>query len=361
MPGIGLMMIVKNEAHVIERCLRSVRPFIDWWVIADTGSTDGTQDLVRACLAGVPGEVVERPWVNFGHNRQEVLDLARASSNAGDDDYVLWIDADEQLVDVPDALPELGHDGYFLSVTYGTTTYARLALVRLDRPWRWEGPIHEYLALESASHGTLTSPGVLVTHDGARAHDPDTYRKDAALIEDALREDSDNPRLQFYLAQSWRDAGEPERALAAYAIRIANPRGWDQERYCALFETARLLEGLQRPVTEVLDAFLAAHQACPWRAEPLIELARIERLRERYSVALLYARPATKLPLPGGEALFVDSEAYSWRAWDELAISSYWTGRYADGAIAAQKALKVRPDDDRLRANLAWCQDKLTS
>jgi len=50
LPTICLCMIVKNEAAVIERCLASVRPLIDTWVISDTGSTDGTQDLIRADL-----------------------------------------------------------------------------------------------------------------------------------------------------------------------------------------------------------------------------------------------------------------------------------------------------------------------
>ena len=36
---INLCMIVKNEAHVIERCLASVLPLIDKWSIVDTGST----------------------------------------------------------------------------------------------------------------------------------------------------------------------------------------------------------------------------------------------------------------------------------------------------------------------------------
>jgi len=43
---ICLVMIVKNEAHVIRRCLESVRPLIDTWLIIDTGSTDGTQRLL---------------------------------------------------------------------------------------------------------------------------------------------------------------------------------------------------------------------------------------------------------------------------------------------------------------------------
>ena len=47
MPRICLNMIVKNEAPVIERCLASVRPWIDHWVVVDTGSTVGTEERIR--------------------------------------------------------------------------------------------------------------------------------------------------------------------------------------------------------------------------------------------------------------------------------------------------------------------------
>lgn len=71
---IALSMIVKNEAPVIARCLASVRPLIDYWLIVDTGSTDGTQDLVREILHDVPGMLYERRWHDFATNRNEALD-----------------------------------------------------------------------------------------------------------------------------------------------------------------------------------------------------------------------------------------------------------------------------------------------
>jgi len=55
MQSICLNMIVKDEASVIERCLASVKPFITRWVSVGTGSTDGTQDIVRRLVADVPG------------------------------------------------------------------------------------------------------------------------------------------------------------------------------------------------------------------------------------------------------------------------------------------------------------------
>src|SRR3954470_18971390 len=91
-PTVCLNMIVKDEAHVIRRCLDSVRPLIDSWVIVDTGSTDGTQDVIREHLGDLPGTLMERPWVDFAHNRTEALDYARGAA-----DYTFVIDADEVL------------------------------------------------------------------------------------------------------------------------------------------------------------------------------------------------------------------------------------------------------------------------
>lgn len=209
MPRVGLHMIVRDEAHVIERCLRSVRPLIDWWVVSDTGSSDGTQELVRRTLADVPGRLLERPWVNFGHNRQEALEAARALPQSSAEDHVLWIDADEELVDLPTGWPDLDADGHHLEVEFGPLRYQRLALVRLGMPWRWRGAVHEYLDLPDAEIGALGAPRVLVRKEGARSKDPDTYRKDALLIEAELVREPDDPRMQFYLGQSWRDAESP--------------------------------------------------------------------------------------------------------------------------------------------------------
>jgi tetratricopeptide (TPR) repeat protein len=361
MARLGLHMIVKDEAPVIERCLRSVLPLVDWWVISDTGSTDGTQDIVRRTMAGIPGVLLERPWVSFGHNRQEALDAARTLEHARVDDYVLWIDADEQLIDPPAVFPDLSADGYYLEVEFGPTRYARLAVVRLDRPWRWTGAIHEYLDLPGAALATLTEPRVLVRSQGARSRDPDTYRKDASLIEAELMSNPDDARMQFYLGQSWRDAGEPELALAAYRVRAANTQGWDQERWYALFQIGVCLERLGRPLAEICAAYLDAYAARPTRAEPLVALARVEREHDRFEVALLYARAALAIPKPAPDALFVDHDTYTWRAHDELAVSCYWTGRFEEGVEAAERALAARPDDARLRANLDWCLEKASN
>ena len=73
---LGLSMIVKNESHVILRLLNSVAPIIDYWVIADTGSTDGTQEIIQKFFdeKGIPGQLIHSDWIdNFSYARNKSL------------------------------------------------------------------------------------------------------------------------------------------------------------------------------------------------------------------------------------------------------------------------------------------------
>ena len=94
MPKLCLSMIVKNETHIIKECFDTVYKNIDYWVIVDTGSTDGTQELIKQYFAekGIPGELHERPWVSFGHNRSEALALCDGKA-----DWAWMIDADDYV------------------------------------------------------------------------------------------------------------------------------------------------------------------------------------------------------------------------------------------------------------------------
>lgn len=178
-------MIVKNESPVIERCLASVKPWIDHWVIVDTGSTDGTQERIRTFMKDVPGELHERPWRDFAFNRNQALDLARAHG-----DHILFIDADETLA-VPEnfAWPALPADGYQLRCDSNGWNYFRNSIVATRLPWRWEGVLHEYLTCDQPhAWDSLQAPSIQVSHDGARARSGDTYLRDIEVLEHALRD-----------------------------------------------------------------------------------------------------------------------------------------------------------------------------
>ncbi|MCI5129967.1 MAG: glycosyltransferase, partial [Candidatus Electrothrix sp. EH2] len=73
--NICLNMIVKNETPVLGRLFASVKNIIDYYVIADTGSTDGTPEFIAREMEryGISGEVLCHDWVNYGHNRNLAL------------------------------------------------------------------------------------------------------------------------------------------------------------------------------------------------------------------------------------------------------------------------------------------------
>lgn len=349
-PDICLVMIVRDEAHVIERCLRSVKPLATRWVIVDTGSEDDTPERIERLLGELPGRLYHRPWVNFGHNRSEAMALASSQG-----DFLLLIDADEELIIDPEfTLPErTGVDAWqIVQQSAGTSNEFYLPrLLRSDHPWHFEGVLHEHLAsTREYRQAPLHGLRQLGHFDSARNRQStrQKYLRDAEVLEAALESDPQDARNWFYLAQSLRDAGEHDRALAAYRHR-ADMGGWDEEVYCALFEIARLLERTGAEHSRVIEAYLEAWNFRPTRAEPLCELARLHRQSGKHAVAHLFARYAVGIPRPD-DRLFVDVDVYRWRARDELSVASYWTGNLATAIELAESLSSGNvPDNERER------------
>ncbi|MBS0625779.1 MAG: glycosyltransferase family 2 protein [Verrucomicrobia bacterium] len=262
---ICLNMIVKNEAAVIERCLSSVKNLIDYWVIADTGSTDGTQEIIRQSLAGIPGELHERPWIDFSHNRNEVLQLSK-----GKGDYLLFIDADEKLI-ATSFQKKLEKDHYFIQVQQPDgSQYYRVAFVKNGLDWKWRGAIHEEIfSSEAKSVGTLE--GIINFSDssqGARSQDPEKYLKDAALLE----KEPETPRTLFFLGLSYGNALQFDKALKNYKKRAALG-GDEEEVFFSLFCIANAQQHLGYPPETFIQSFIKAHLYRPTRTEPLYALA----------------------------------------------------------------------------------------
>lgn len=361
MSTICLCMIVRDEAHVLKRCIESALPFVTHWAIVDTGSKDGTQELARRELAELPGQLIERPWQDFATNRNQALELGRATGA----DYLLIIDADEAMEAAEGfGLPELTHDSYALPfVLVGTdNVWARRCLLKASLPWRFVGEIHEYPECPDAGPcGKLEGLAVRSYPDGARSRDGAVAKaqRDAETLERLVEQEPDNPRHWFYLAQTLAGAQRIDEAIAAYERR-ATLGGFAEERYHSLVQIAALREFRGDDWQDVARAYREAFNDRPWRAEPLWSLAVLYCNAGEYGMAEVYARAACNLPRPAGDALIVSESVYLWRAQDELAGILARLGR-TDEALAITRRLMERgayppAELDRARDNVAMLE-----
>ncbi|MEO6327228.1 MAG: glycosyltransferase family 25 protein, partial [Thermoanaerobaculia bacterium] len=347
-PTICLSMIVKNEAHVVTEVLACVAPHIDTWVIVDTGSTDETISTIRSFFAGkaIPGEIHERPWLDFGANRTEALELCRGKA-----DYSWVIDADDLVVGKID-LSALCHDSYLLR--YGPDfRYWRKQIFRSSLPWQYRGRIHEYpiCLMDSPSESRLEgSYHVESRRLGDRSRAADKYQRDCQLLLEELKNDPGDARSVFYLGQSYFDAGDFNWALHYYALR-ASMGGWGEEVFYSLLRVAACLERLGASWDEVLESYLECWQSRPERAEPLHEIARHYRLEGKFHLAHLFATRASQLSFPEGDGLFVAADVYEWRALDELAIAAFFVGSHRESFDVCNRLLDCAsvPEGDRDR------------
>jgi hypothetical protein len=363
-------MIVKNESKVIERCLESVRPLIDYALIEDTGSTDGTQAIIRKWLdrAGLRGEVWDEPWQDFAYNRSHALTRLREIKWV---DYALIMDADDQLVIEPDfdvAVFKIGLNDILCDVELrrSGTRYWRVQICSNKHEFRYRGVLHEFIEGPPGPLARSTVSGFYIEtgREGARSQDPDKYRKDAALLETALKTETDEflrSRYTFYLARSYRDAGENEKALPHF-LKRAELGYWNEEIFTSLYNAGQIQEALGRPFQEVIATYLRASEAAPSRAEALHAASRLCRVNDRFADGYEYARRGLAIPPPSG-GLFLEPWPYDYALLDEFAVSAYWIGRYQDCLDACERLLRegkipasVR---ERIQKNAEFAQRKL--
>jgi glycosyltransferase involved in cell wall biosynthesis len=222
---IALVVIARNEAHVIGKCLDSV-PFAAEKLVIDSGSTDGTQEVAARHGA----RVIHQDWLGFGAQRNFATTQATY-------DWILVLDSDEALTPALIAelgirLPQLLQSGHAGAVLRRQTWY-------MGAPMRWYRPmVGEHLGriyhrqrarwADVRVHESLHFNGPTITIGEPFAHfnNPTLVHKQIKIL-----------RYAELKARDWLDARRPTRMwfcpfvfVAAffqdYVLRLAFLDGW---------------------------------------------------------------------------------------------------------------------------------------
>ncbi|MEX0597724.1 MAG: glycosyltransferase family 2 protein [Candidatus Paceibacterota bacterium] len=345
-PTICFATMCKNEGHCIRDTLASVAPFIDYWIVADTGSTDNTLEVIQEFFLplNIPGKLFQHDWKGFDINKTIMFNKAR-----GICDYILHIDADDILVgNFSFTQADSGKDRYYFKTKRGVNSYKSFVLWNGHLQWKWCGVAHTTVKCLNPPAGGLISgdlsdrPFYHNSRDtGSRSNDPEKYYKDALKLQEqffnTLVDDPDtlNNRSVFYTAQSYYDSHRWKEASQWYALYTKLKGTWIEEEYESNIRIAHCLRQLNQNSNPLIEEFyIRAIKLLPERAEAYYHLGRWFNSNKEWQKAydmLIIAISKNFNKCQEKYTLFVNRNCYDKYAMDEIAVSCYWLGRKQEG------------------------------
>jgi tetratricopeptide (TPR) repeat protein len=322
-------MIVKNESKIIERLMLSVLHLIDSYCICDTGSTDNTIELIETFFEknNIPGRIVKEPFQDFGYNRTFALNACIGLPNA---DYLLLLDADMKLrinpnVSIPDFKKSLTKDAYYIFQGSDLFFYKNVRILRNDPEYSYWGVTHEFVKTTPGSVYEQVDKGLLFIDDigdgGAKA---DKFERDVRLLLKGLDENPGNDRYTFYLANSYRDAGQFDNAIQRYKDRI-KIGGWHEEVWYSYYSIGKCYERMG-DMPNAIHYWLEAYQFYPNRIENLYKIVNYYRSKNQNVLAYSFYEMANHelSRNNSNDHLFLEKEIYDFKLDYEFTIIAYY-------------------------------------
>jgi GR25 family glycosyltransferase involved in LPS biosynthesis len=369
---ICLNMIVKNEAHILSSTLDNLLKYIsfDYWVISDTGSTDGTQKLIKDYFSSknIKGELFEDEWRDFGHNRTLALQYAK-----GKTDYLLIFDADD-IINGEFKLPEqtaFHHSMY--NFKFGTgVSYVRPLLINNMLDWKFNGVLHEYLSCNTKNvEGVLLDGNYYVEsgRKGSRSSDPDKYKKDAEVLKNAYYLELDKPnkglsgRYAFYCAQSYKDCMMNKESIEWYKIVADKINTWNQEKFCAclsLGELYRREQDFENSIKYYTKSIIFDDE----RIDGIAFACEVLQASEHHLLCCCLGKNYLGYDTPPVNKLFLYDFCYENHIEYSCSISAFYCGIYELGYQCCKKIItsKIAENNDKYIKtciNLSFYTDQL--
>lgn len=367
MPKLILNTIVKNESHCILKMLESAAQISDAIVIADTGSTDGTQDIIRKFgeERGIPTFVFDRPFDDFEKSRnfgmQKARDVVQELGWNPNECWTWWCDADETII-VNDKFTknQFVNDLYMINTYIGQMKYTRNTFARVSKPFRFYGPVHEFIICEekNITSGLAENVHVDVKMIGNswQGNIPAKYKSHAFVLEKYIDENRQDPRWIFYTAQSYHDSASiPDnkeeneerlrRALKYYRERTTRTDGYAEEIYYSQYRVGTIMRSIEEPWNLTHQECLKAYALDPMRGESIKTIIDYYLQVGEWHMAYLYTKFAKvnfhgKNPYPT-RLLFVDEALYTWKFLEAHAAACFYTGRQQEAREAYNEILNI--------------------
>lgn len=332
-PTLCLNMIVKNESKIITRLFDSVISIIDCYCICDTGSTDNTVEIINNYFKnkGLPGKVVHEPFKNFCHNRNFALQAC-----VGMSDFVILLDAD-MILDIKLFDKKILNSADSFNIIQGNESfyYQNMRILKNNGSYRYSGVTHEYIDIPpNTTTASIDKAIVFIRDIGDGGCKNDKFERDIRLLTDGIKEEPNNARYYFYLANSYHDLGRYQEAIDVYKKRIQHG-GWKEEVWYSYYRIG-VCYMKQQNFSDALWYWMEGYNYYPERLEGLYEMMHFYRINGKNKLAFtIYnmCRPYLDKDINRDHYLFLHNDVYKSKLYYEYTI------------IAAYNDVKILNDE----------------
>ncbi|MGG0284332.1 glycosyltransferase family 2 protein [Peribacillus butanolivorans] len=353
---ISLCMIVKNEEATLWNCLNSAKDVVDEIIIVDTGSTDRSKEIASEFT----DKIYDFEWIN------DFAPARNFSFSHGTMDYILWLDADDVLLEEDQKkLIELKNnldpsvDSVSMIYNYGfdqygnvTLSFRRNRLVKRSRNFKWYGDCHVYLQV----NGKILDSDICVSHK--RVHH--STGRNLTIYEKRIAEgDQFTPRDYYYYANELNENQMYEKAIENYNIFLNMKEGWIEDKIAA---TGRLADcySIIGDAEKQKEAIFRSFEYDAPRPEMCCRLGYLLRKNQKYKAAKFWYELATKYERQKDNWGFFNEAYTTWVPNLNLCICSYYLGEYQKANEYNEIAGKYRPQDKDVLHNRELLKSKLS-
>jgi glycosyltransferase involved in cell wall biosynthesis len=283
-------MVVKDEIRRLAGCLEPLLDYLDDIVIIDTGSSDGTPEMLeqRFGISPLRGQLQASRCLC----KSDLRNHAYAQSKA---DWILSIDADERVAPaamqaVREAIRDKAPAGYFgawINHLEGEADFEDYKLFLFRKGLNKRGLVHENVQVDLREKGLAAAwlPGFEVHHHPEAAKHEAKTRLYRQRLECALAQQPDWQRYHWFLGYMNFQAGELDRAGRHFdTVIAAQPERFPVECLNSYMLRTEMVarEGKAAEVEALLNAALAFYRLVAndfevvinFRLYPWLEAAR---------------------------------------------------------------------------------------
>ncbi len=388
-PLLVILLMVKNEK---ERIVQTLETYVSKnesakkevaYVIYDTGSSDGTEDLAKGFFEKKEitdyAIIKESHWpagkdFPYGKARNRALELVR--EKYPESLFILFPDAEWYLHTIDklltfcreesikaaqgQAIPPYYHNRMCWGNSHISLT-SRLIATHDDVKYDYFDR-HECLNKTSCRDTPESVYFEIIPSPSGAERSRKRWESDRDYFLNLLLADPKDVRAAHYVAKSEKWLGNYRNAYIYYKMR-RDLHSFPQEDWEGLYELGAVTEVLseeepdQFTWDEALKYYLEAIALRPHRAEPMVKIAQHYFFKEqKYGLSYIFARRACELPMPAieKEILPIQTHCYTLDRWEILSLCAFYIGEYEVGEAAAKKAIEASPNSPHLYKNLSY-------